>query len=50
MRFVSKFWLKFVDHSDVMLDLHCKFILKRIIAKRAAAPSRFRHWRPYIVL
>jgi hypothetical protein len=50
MRFMSKFWLKFVDHSDVMLNQHCKFILKRTVAERAAAPSRFRHWRHRILL
>ena len=43
MRFLSKFWLKFVDHSDVMLNQHCKFILKRTASERAIAPGRFRN-------
>jgi hypothetical protein len=43
MRSVSKFWLAFVDQTDAVLNLHCLFILKKTIAKRAAAPGRFRH-------
>ena len=50
MRFVSKFWLRFVDHSDVMLDQNCKFILKCTVAERAAAPGWFRNWRHCILL
>jgi hypothetical protein len=46
MRFLSKFWIKFVDHTDALLDLHCSLELKGTDAERASAPSRFRNWRP----
>jgi hypothetical protein len=50
MRSVSKFWVTFIDQTDVVLDMHCSFILKKSTAERAAAPGRFRHWRPRLVL
>jgi hypothetical protein len=39
MRFLSIFWLTI----DVILDMHCSYILKRSAAQRAAAPGRFRY-------
>jgi hypothetical protein len=43
MCFVSKFWLTFVDQCNVILDLHCSFILKQTTAEKVAAPGWFKH-------
>jgi hypothetical protein len=50
MRSLSKFWLTFVDQSDVMLDLHCSVIMKRMAPERATALGSFKHWQPRLVL
>jgi hypothetical protein len=50
MRNLSKFWCTFVEQTDVIVDMHCSFILKKTAVEKAAASGRFRHWRPRLVL
>ena len=50
MRCLSKFWCTFVDQTDVIVNIHCSFILKKIDAEKVAAPGHFRHWQPRLVM
>jgi hypothetical protein len=50
MRCLSKFWCTFVDQTNVIVDMHCSFILKKTIAEKAAAPGHFRNWRPRLIM
>jgi hypothetical protein len=43
MRCLSKFWCTFVDQTNVIVDMHYSFILKKTIAEKAAAPGHFRN-------
>jgi hypothetical protein len=42
MQFVSKFWLTFVDHTDVMVDQQCSLLTKYTGKDRANAPGNWR--------